>query len=52
MTATSVASVAARPTTPESTVARRALSGASTWRHVVRPQSRALPRHALVDAGS
>ncbi|HEY3338510.1 MAG TPA: hypothetical protein VGK18_08405 [Propionicimonas sp.] len=51
MISTSVATATARPT-PETTVARRALGGASTWWHVVRPQSRALPRHALVDVQS
>jgi hypothetical protein len=50
MISTSIATSTAPPTTAEGTVARRALSGASTWWHVVRPQSRALPRHALVDA--
>ena len=52
MITTSIAPATAGPTTAESTVARRALGGASMWWHVVRPQSRALPRHALVDAQS
>ena len=51
MISTSDAVSTARPTA-ETTVARRALGGASTWWHVVRPQSRALPRYALVDARS
>ncbi len=49
MISSTAAAPAARPTA-ESTVARRALGGASMWWHAVRPQSRALPRHALVDA--
>ncbi len=51
MITSNVAPANARPAA-ETTVARRALGGASTWWHVVRPQSRALPRHALVDAQS
>lgn len=51
MSSTTLAPAAARPAA-ETTVARRALGGASTWWHVVRPQSRALPRHALVDVQS